>query len=115
MQIKKDQYFKNRKGYAQFYALYCAKCKEKLAVYQKDGSGDILRLYADRISDSLYEKDFEPDKKFLCPKCGRPIGLGYVYQKENRPAYRLFQGAIKKKPVGVWQNIRFMFWNFIRG
>jgi phage FluMu protein Com len=113
--IKKDQYLKNRKGYSQIYALYCAKCNELLAYYQKDGSGDLLRIYVDRINHSKYSKDFKEDKKFLCPKCKRLIGLGYIYKKENRPSYRLFQNAIKKKPVSFFKNIKFFIMNLIKG
>ncbi|MFO0881830.1 MAG: hypothetical protein U0491_00010 [Candidatus Saccharimonadales bacterium] len=40
------------------------------------------------------------DGKFLsCSHCGKELGLYFIYEKEKRPAYRLFAGAIAKKIV----------------
>jgi hypothetical protein len=69
----------------------------ELADYQKDGPGELLRLYDDRIIGPVFDSRFEMDKKLVCPHCGRMIGLGYIYKKENRPAWRLFQGTIEAK------------------
>jgi len=32
-------------------------------------------------------------------KCKRLLGIKYIYEKEKRPAYRLFVGAVVKKIV----------------
>ena len=66
--------------------------------YQKDGPGILKRLYLDRIDSSDNQKWKE---KLVCKKCGTVLGIYMIYQKENRPAYRLFAGAIEKKIIKV--------------
>lgn len=114
-EIKNDVFLKNRKGYSQIYSLHCRKCNNLISNYQKDGSGPLLRLYIDRIENSKYVDDFKIDKKITCEKCGEIIGLGYIYEKENRPSYRLFQNAVKQKPLNFFSNIKFIILNFIKG
>ena len=73
----------------------CEKCKTDLLIYQKDGSGMLKRLYFDRIVNigNLGEGNL------LCTKCKMVLGVPIVYEKENRPAYRLFAGAVSKKII----------------
>lgn len=100
MKFKQDIYTKNRGNYSEFLNLHCRKCKIKIAKYQKDGHGNLLRIYVDRISenDELIE-NFAIDRKIICPHCKRLLGLGYLYPKEQRPSYILFQDTIVKKPT----------------
>jgi hypothetical protein len=44
-----DQYWENRESYSQFLNIYCSKCRNYIATYQKDGPGDLMRMYLDRI------------------------------------------------------------------
>jgi hypothetical protein len=76
--------------------LSCEKCQKSIAKYQKDGPGILKRLYLDRIVE-LKELDKSKSKNFIFPNCGVLLGVKYIYEKENRPAYRLFAGAISKK------------------
>lgn len=103
--FKKDIYTKNRGNYSEFLNLYCRKCGTKIAKYQKDGPGDLLRIYVDRILENEELLQFVVDKKMLCPHCQRLLGLGYLYPKEQRPAYILFQNTIVKKPVSFFRHI----------
>lgn len=92
--LKSDKYRKARGGYSRFLNLYCASCKHHLALYQKDGPGPLKRLYLDRVLTPEISKN---KKEFVCKSCRKIIGTGYIYQKENRPAIRLYQGAITRK------------------
>lgn len=92
--LKNDRYRKIRGGYARFLNLYCDSCKHHLALYQKDGPGPLKRLYIDRI---LAPEFFKNKKELICKSCKKIIGTRYIYQKENRPAIRLYQNAITKK------------------
>ena len=103
--FKRDIYTKNRGNYSEFLNLYCRKCGTKIARYQKDGPGDLLRIYVDRILENEELLEFAIDKKFICPHCKRLLGLGYLYPKEQRPAYILFQNTIVKKPVSFLRHI----------
>lgn len=94
--FKSDRFKKNRGGYSRWLSLSCEKCKMQLMVYQKDGPGILKRLYLDRIVSS---DDLRGKEKLECKKCKTVLGIYTIYQKENRPAYRLFAGVIEKKIV----------------
>ena len=64
--------------------------------YQKDGPGILKRLYLDRI---IFPADLIGKKNLECRKCKTALGIYALYKKENRPAYRLFAGAIGKQVV----------------
>lgn len=91
-----DRYKRNRGGYSRWLSLSCEKCKTQLLVYQKDGAGILKRLYVDRIisaSGALGRRDL------VCKKCNTVLGILMFYKKEDRPAYRLFAGAIEKRII----------------
>jgi ribosomal protein S27AE len=88
--LKNDTFRKNRGGRAKILKLSCEKCGEFLFEYQKDGPGILKRLYLDRIRKELKQKNL------TCPNCKQLLGIATIYKKENRPAYRLFAGALVK-------------------
>ena len=90
--IKNDAYKKSRGGKSKVLDVCCEVCKTHISYYQKDGPGLLKRMYVDRFID------FQPkDENLKCSSCGRTIGVLIEYKKENRPAYRLFEGAVSKK------------------
>jgi hypothetical protein len=93
--FKSDTYRKNRGGHSRWFLLSCEKCGNSIATYQKDGPGILKRLYLDRI---INLKNTE-EKELVCKKCKTVLGVLIVYKKENRPAYRLFAGAVAKKII----------------
>ncbi|MEK7140368.1 MAG: hypothetical protein AAB815_01135 [Patescibacteria group bacterium] len=102
IKLKKDKYRKARGGYSRFWEIQCEKCKTVLAIYQKDGPGALKRMYLDRIVSPLsFEKlKYIPKKKvpnLTCTNCKQLIGIPYIYKKEDRPAFRLFEGSVIKK------------------
>lgn len=93
--LKNDQYRKNRGGYSRFLNIFCDSCQSHLALYQKDGSGELKRIYLDRILAPIIKHTKSDD--FTCSKCKKIIGTFYNYKKETRPAIRLYQGSVYKK------------------
>jgi len=93
MKLKNDKYRKARGGYSRLLEISCSSCDEKLFNYQKDGPGIIKRLYVDRI----YEIISGPNLK--CKNCHKLLGSLFIYEKENRPAYTIYLGSIKKKII----------------
>lgn len=96
--LKNDKYRKARGGYSRFLNIFCNSCGAHLFLYQKDGAGELKRMYLDRI---IAPKT--PSSKTgacICASCKKIIGTFYMYEKEKRSAIRLYQGAISKK-VGV--------------
>ena len=87
----------------------CYKCNNLILIYQKDGPGNLRRLYLDRIfgPDNLVDLQKEAIKNIgplKCNKCKAIVGMPYVYIKEKRKAFRIFQDAIIKKirKVNTW-------------
>jgi len=107
---KKDKYVNARGGNSHFLDIYCSRCGQHLALYQKDGRGSLLRMYLDRIFEppELASLQFNNnDKKeipnFQCSKCSALIGTPMVYEKENRLAFRLLHGSfVKKANSGIY-------------
>jgi hypothetical protein len=100
--FKKDKFSEARGSYSRLLNVCCRKCNSLVLTYQKDGPGNLRRLYLDRI--------FSPDKltnlqkinlknigNLKCPNCGELLGVSYIYKKERRKAFRLYQDAIVKK------------------
>ncbi len=100
--LKNDKYRKSRNGYARLLNIYCRKCAKQLLTYQKDGPGNLRRLYFDRIFapsalQGLQYKDLKSVPALRCKRCGEILGQPYVYLKEKRKAFRLFQASVVKK------------------
>jgi len=73
----------------------CGECGAHICNYQKDGPGALRRMYLDRIMNthaSLERKDFR------C-RCKHLLGVKMMYEKEKRPAFRLFVDAVSKKII----------------
>lgn len=72
-------------------------------IYQKDDyPGRLRRLYFDRIFFpkkliNLESKPLNAVPTLSCPKCKEDIGTPYIYKKENRKAFKVYQDALVKK------------------
>ena len=95
MKLKNDRYKKNRGGYSRLLKIDCQKCGSPICLYQKDGPGNLRRMYIDRINEPkvpISRKDLS------CPE-GHLLGARIIYEKENRPAFRLFVDSVIKKII----------------
>ena len=106
IEFKKDKYKKARAGYSRLLEIKCEKCGNLVALYQKDGQGALKRMYLDRIFSpekltKLQNVTIKKIPNLICSKCKQIIGIPYIYQKEKRPAFRLFEGSVTKKIVKV--------------
>ncbi len=97
MKIKKDRFYRSRGGTTELYDIVCSNCHKNFCLYQKDGKGNLLRLYKDRIL-RLYELKVvvKPEQKNLVCSCRNIIAVGMYYKKEGRLAYRLIKGRYNK-------------------
>ena len=100
--FKTDKYRKTRGGYSRFVDVICEHCSHKVLLYQKDGPGELKRIYLDRIVAPERLVNLENNKlqyipELKCPKCKRALGIPYIYEKEKRKAFRLFVAAVIKK------------------
>lgn len=100
--LKRDKFKSARGGYSRLLDVCCRKCGELVIVYQKDGPGNLRRLYLDRIFSpnnlvNLQKVNIKAVPMLKCGHCGELLGTPYIYPKENRPAFRLYQDAVIKR------------------
>ena len=93
--FKNDKYKKARGGYSRLLNISCQKCGEPICQYQKDGPGNLRRMYHDRI----FNPKVSISGKVLSCSGNHIIGIKTIYEKENRPAFRLFVDSVTKKIV----------------
>ena len=102
--FKKDGFRRVRGGNSRWLLVHCEKCQTPVLVYQKDGPGMLKRLYVDRIVAprslaDLQNLSIKRLPNLVCAQCKTILGVPYVYEKEQRSAFRLFVGAVGKKIV----------------
>ena len=107
--FKKDKYKHSRGTHSRVLKLYCRVCGEKILIYQKDGQVNLRRLYFDRIFSpkkltNLESKPLNAVPKLKCLKCKEDIGTPYIYKKENRKAFKLYQDTLIKKIIKLKEN-----------
>ena len=102
---RKDKFTKARGGSSKLLSIFCAQCNTEILLYQKDGPGDLLRMYLDKIlaPDDLVVKvsgytNKSEMESLACRKCYTLMAVPMVYDKEDRLAYRIVNGEIKKEP-----------------
>ncbi len=102
--LKRDRYMSARGGTSAFYNIYCSHCRRWILLYQKDGPGNLFRLYLDRIhapnrAQLTHASGNSSSKSngLSCDHCGTSIGVPMIYKPENRLALRLVPGSIVKK------------------
>lgn len=93
--LTNDTYRKARGGYSRLLKISCEKCGAEVCHYQKDGLGNIRRMYIDRISKANVSL---AAKHIFCPN-RHLLGVKMMYEKEKRPAFRMFVDAVTKKIV----------------
>lgn len=105
--MKKDKYLRARGGTARMLDIHCARCTTWVLKYQKDGVGQLLRCYLNRIFAPLelvalqHNPAIREPKdmaNLVCPKCNTVIGTPMRHE-DGRLAYRLMKGAYAKKIV----------------
>lgn len=90
-----DKFKKARGGYSRLLKISCRKCASFICNYQKDGPGNLRRMYMDRI----FSPDVSIIRKDLSCINGHLLGVKTVYEKENRIAFRLFVDSVIKKII----------------
>jgi len=108
--LKKDKYVNSRGGNSYFLDLFCSRCGQHFALYQKDGRGRLIRMYLDRIFApqelaflQLKMSDKADMSNLKCTKCSALIGTPMIYETERRLAFRLIHGSfVKKKGSGMY-------------
>lgn len=99
--MKKDKYLRARGGKAKILNLSCTACGSFILQYQKDGPGQLLRCYLNRIvaPESLEKLQHDPTitevkdiPNLKCSTCQSLIGTP-MRHTDRRLAFRLHRGA----------------------
>ena len=101
--LKNDKYRKARGGEAHLLDIYCVQCNRHLMKYQKDGKGQLMRCYLNRIFHPPALERLQYTVAYLkqmsnlvCHSCFTVIGTPMVYD-DGRLAFRLRKGFYSKK------------------
>lgn len=101
--FKNDKYRRVRGKSTKLVNLFCRVCRKHIMVYQKDDyPGRLRRLYFDRIFypknlTNLDTKSLRSVRKLRCPQCKEELGIPYIYKKEDRKAFKVYQDALIKE------------------
>lgn len=107
LKTKKDKFYRSRGGTTNVIEILCASCNTSICKYQKDGTGNLHRLYLDRLLESnqafkipeYHPSITEKDLPNLVCICRELIAVPMIYSKEDRLAFRLIHGSIHKKQI----------------
>ena len=66
--------------------VHCAKCKELLYIYKKEGGGELVKCYVDMIIKDNTHGDLK------CPQCGQAFAR--LTRIHNRPANKIIGGKV---------------------
>lgn len=107
IKFRRDRYYKARGGTAQLLRITCGRCGRYICLYQKDGSGNLYRIYWDRVFEPAVCTEYRPDATqgemapLGCPACGYILGVPMTYAPEARLAWRLAPGAVHKTRLRI--------------
>ena len=88
LKFKKDRFRNARGSYSRLLEIKCRKCNKLICTYQKDGPGNLRRLYLDRIFTPEELKDLQKLELskisiLVCKGCREILGTPYIYPKEK--------------------------------
>ncbi len=76
----------------------CAYCKSFIAKYRKVGESNLVKMYNERIVESIFDCS-EYHGAIICPNCENRIATRYVTKMGKKEAYRLTPSAFNKKKI----------------
>ena len=103
VKLKNDRHRRVRGGSAELIDVVCSACSKRVILYQKDGPGQLLRCYVNRIFAPEELEQLQYDSKLdvksmpnLVCECGALIGTP-MRHRDNRLAFRLLRGSFQRR------------------
>lgn len=93
--IYQNPHYKKVKG-SHTLLIRCGHCKSNIAVYQKVGKGNLLRMHLDRVVKSSVDLSGKPGT-LLCPNCNAQLGTKVYLKRKNKEVYIMTRGAFNTK------------------
>lgn len=76
----------------------CSYCKTFIAKYRKVGESNLVKIYNERIVESVFDCN-EYHGAIYCPNCNNRIATRYVTKINKKEAYRLAPSSFNKKKI----------------
>lgn len=76
----------------------CAYCKAFIAHYFKVGNSNLVKMYEERIIESIVDLNVYNGAIF-CNNCNNRIATRYMGKRDNKVLYRLVPSAFNKRRV----------------
>jgi DNA-directed RNA polymerase subunit RPC12/RpoP len=99
--LKKGKFTRARGGTSKFLLIRCTTCNTKILLYQKDGPGNLFRLYLDKIHAPAHLAQLQNTCEnkaqippLICLRCGEKLGRAMLYKPEKRLAYGIIRGKL---------------------
>lgn len=86
---------------SRYLDISCGQCGVFIVRYRKEGSGQLIRLYLDKILEPKSLAGLKSSGKksnlptLACPECNKPIGHPMEHEG-NRLAFKMIRGSFKK-------------------
>ncbi len=93
--IYKNPYYRKVKG-SHTLLICCGYCKTDIALYQKVGKGNLLRMYVKRIIKSSVDLSKKPGALF-CPNCSKQLATRVTLKRKSKEAYVMTRGAFNTR------------------
>ena len=74
----------------------CGGCKAFIALYQKVGESNLVKMYIDRIVEASVNLE-RPAGAIFCPNCNVQLATKYTVKADKKEAYRLVPSSFNKK------------------
>jgi len=81
--------------------ILCGKCGEFILRYRKEGSGQLVRIFLDKITEPKLLAGLKSSGRkstlpvLVCPECKNSVGYPMEHEG-SRLAYRMIKGTFKK-------------------
>ena len=92
--IKKNLNCRKVKG-SHLLMISCGYCKYDLAIYQKHGRGNLLRMHLERIVES----SFKFEKILECPHCQAVLATKIQSKTSKKEMYRMKRSTFNTKEL----------------
>ncbi len=97
MEVYKNPNCRKIKG-SHLLKISCAYCKQYIALYQKVGRSNLVKMYNDRIVEGTINfEDYHGS--IICPSCNKQIATRYITKFDKKEAYRFIPSTFNKKQV----------------
>ncbi len=94
IRYKNPYYRKSRNSF--FLEVACSHCKNAVAVYEKAGRGNLIKMQLVRIRESQVDLE-ELEGQLSCPFCDRPLAKKADYR--GRPALWIIRGSVNTRKL----------------